>query len=411
MTSKQQQQPIVPLAELSAFSEVDTNNDNDDANNEMAIAIKLLEDSHKADIDKLQLVISDLTRRLQNSYHTIDMHRRVARNASNNAELFRNQLSEMSNILRLETAKNASFLKKKIKEEEANRYEQDKKKATKLHDDYRMALIDHDMTKRSTEPVKLSRMRSKLEKLEAQQESQKLLVQYFSTLEQMTEDLAHAAQFGDLEACSRLLKRGASVNELDSANFLPLHYACTNGNVDVTKLLLEFGADATSYLSGHAPCELAAKNGHGQVIKILVKFGANLEEKGYSGSTPLVSAAANNQLQCVMELLELGADINSTDINGDSALHVATKLQDPTQLIRFLFRQGADTKLVNRQGLTPLKMALRLSNGPSITALGGRSGLLNDDAYGSDYQFNDDNEDSKRDNISVASSVTYQSER
>ena len=66
---------------------------------------------------------------------------------------------------------------------------------------------------------------------------------------------------------------------------------------------------------------------------------------------------------------------------------------------------------MNRQGLTPLKMALRLSNGPSIQALGGRSGLINDDAYGSDYQFNDDNEDNKRDNISVASSVTYQSER
>jgi ankyrin repeat protein len=402
MTSK----PIVQLAELSAFSEVDTNND--EGNNEMAIAIKLLEDSHKADMDKLQLVITDLTRRLQNSYHTIDMHRRVARDASNNAELFRNQISEMSNILRLETAKNASFLKKKIKEEEANRYEQDKKKATKLHDDYRMALIDHDMTKRSTEPVKLSRMRSKLEKLEAQQESQKLLVQYFSTLEQMTEDLAHAAQFGDLEACSRLLKRGASVNELDSANFLPLHYACTNGNVDVTKLLLEFGADATSYLSGHAPCELAAKNGHGEVIKILVKFGANLEEKGYSGCTPIVSAAANNQLQCVLDLLQLGADINSTDLNGDSSLHMATKLQDPIQMIRLLLKHGADPKLVNRHGLTPLKMALRLSNGPSIEALGGRSGLINDDAYDAEYQANN-YDDNNKDNISVASSVTYNS--
>ena len=400
MTSK----PIVPLAELSAFSEVDTN---DDGNNEMAIAIKLLEDSHKADMDKLQLVISDLTRRLQNSYHTIDMHRRVARNASNNAELFRNQISEMSNILRLETAKNASFFKKKVKEEEANRYEQDKKKATKLHDDYRMALIDHDMTKRSTEPVKLSRMRSKLEKLEAQQESQKLLVQYFSTLEQMTEDLAHAAQFGDLEACSRLLKRGASVNELDSANFLPLHYAVTNGNVDVTKLLLEFGADATSYLSGHAPCELAAKNGHGEVIKILVKFGANLEEKGYSGCTPIVSAAANNQLQCVVDLLQLGADVNSTDLNGDSSLHMATKLQDPTLMIRLLLKSGADSKLVNRHGLTPLKMALRLSNGPSIQALGGRSGLINDDAYAADYQANNNDDDNNKDNVSVASSVTY----
>ncbi len=48
MTTKQ-----IPLTELSAFSEIDTNGDNNDEydkNNEMTLAIKVLEDSHKAGI-------------------------------------------------------------------------------------------------------------------------------------------------------------------------------------------------------------------------------------------------------------------------------------------------------------------------------------------------------------------------
>ena len=49
------------------------------------------------------------------------------------------------NALRLETAKNATSQRKKIHADEAVRYERNKKKATKAHEDVRMAILDRSM--------------------------------------------------------------------------------------------------------------------------------------------------------------------------------------------------------------------------------------------------------------------------
>jgi len=74
----------------------------------------------------------------------------------------------------------------------------------------------------------------------------------------MTEDMTSAAQQGDLNSCGRLLASGAGANEVDSAGFLPMHYACAAGHDVVVRLFLEFGADVSSYLTGYAPVEIAA---------------------------------------------------------------------------------------------------------------------------------------------------------
>jgi ankyrin repeat protein len=266
-------------------------------------------------------------------------------------------------------------MRKKVHSEEAARFESDKKRAGRMQDEMRMLMIDHQMTGMKREPAKLIRLRAKLDSLDVQQESQKQLLQHLTELEKMTEDLATAAQNGDIVACSALMRRGASVNEMDSAGYLPLHYACANGFTQVVKLLLEFGADPTSYLTGHSPTETAARNGHGEIIKVLSAFGANLEEKGLAGSPPIVSAAAGGFLQTVDELLAFGADINAYDMNENTALHVATRLQDPVSMIRLLLKRGANVMANNKQGHTPLKMALNLVNQAAIEVLGGRSDL------------------------------------
>jgi len=338
------------------------------------------------DVQNLQLLLSDLTRRLHNAQHTIESQKRAMKNSTATAEIFRSQLSSMSNVLRLETARNNTYMKKKIKDEESQRYENDKKKSNKAHEELRMAMIDHGITGMKREPVKLVKLKTKLEKLEQQQDSQKLLLQHLVELEKMTEELSTAAQMGDLLTCQTLLRRGANVNEVDSAGFLPIHYACSNGFVDIVKLLLEFGSDPSAYLTGHSPIEMAARNGHSEAIKVLVSFGAFIDEKGLSGSPPIVSATAGGFFQCVAEIIDLGADINSYNHEENTSLHVATKLTDPTGIIRLLLKNGANMKAINRIGHTPLKMALTLVNIPSIEALGGRGGLIDlDDDNDSDF--------------------------
>ena len=72
-------------------------------------------------------------------------------------------------------------------------------------------------------------MKKDLERLETQHESQKRLLLHLGEMEKMTEELSNAAQHGDLHACATLIKRGARINELDSAGYLPLYYACSFG--------------------------------------------------------------------------------------------------------------------------------------------------------------------------------------
>jgi ankyrin repeat protein len=188
----------------------------------------------------------------------------------------------------------------------------------------------------------------------------------------MTEELTNAAQHGDIHKCSRLLNSGVNVNEVDSAGFLPIHYACSVGNVDIARLLLEFGSDVTSYLTGYAPIEICARNGHSSIIQLLVYFGGDVEETGSGGCPPIVSAAANGHAETLAVLIELGANVNKSDLGGNTALHCAAKLEDPVPCIHILMRTGADIRLANKHGQTPMHIALSIMNIPALQALGGR---------------------------------------
>ena len=110
-------------------------------------------------------------------------------------------------------------------------------------------------------------------------------------MEKMTEELTEASATWRFDKMSGLFEKGVSANEPDSAGYLPLHYAASNGHADIAKLLLEYGADPTSYLTGHSSIEMAARQGYTDIVKTILYFGGNTEDKGLRGSTPLVSAA------------------------------------------------------------------------------------------------------------------------
>jgi hypothetical protein len=200
------------------------------------------------EVERLTALISDLSRRLQNAKHTVDATKKVAKNSADTSQRFRHHIGLVSNALRLETAKNATIQRKKLHIEEAQRFESNKKKATKAHDDVRMAILDHSMTGMKRPTQKIIKMKKSIAKMEQEHESQKQLLLHLAQAEQMTEDLTEAAQHGNLQKCLVCLKKGVSCNEADAAGYLPLHYACTGGHADVAKLLLEYGADPSSYV-------------------------------------------------------------------------------------------------------------------------------------------------------------------
>ena len=213
-------------------------------------------------------------------------------------------------------------------------------------------------------------MRAKLEKLEDTQDSQKLLLQHMSHAEAMVEELALAAQNGDIKSCTNLISAGVSLNEPDSAGFLPLHYACSSGSIATTTLLLQHGSDVSSYLTGTSPMEIAARHGCTEIISILHQYGADLNDSGSGGSPPIVSATAGAHVAAVERLLALGAKVNNQDLQGYTALHMCSRLESPKAIIALLLSNGGDKNARNRVGQNPVQLALSVLNPQAIEALG-----------------------------------------
>jgi hypothetical protein len=225
--------------------------------------------------DKLKLLVTDLARILQNALHTIEAQKQTTLRANINAETTRLRFVDVYRQLNLEIAKNATLTRQRSLEEEARRYEKTKLAAEKLHEDFRLATIDHQISGSSREPMRISKLHARIDLIESKQDSQKLLLRQLGRAQELTEDVCAAAQVGDLTTLASLLStggnsvggggRGVDIHCIDSVGFQPLHYAVANGHVEVVRYLLEAGCDPTCYLSGHSSMEIAARFGQIEV--------------------------------------------------------------------------------------------------------------------------------------------------
>lgn len=120
------------------------------------------------------------------------------------------------------------------------------------------------------------------------------------------------------------------------------------------------------YLNQTALHMVAAAPQHHDTIKILLGCGARVGEPDDGGQTALHKAALSGSVENVVALLDAGADPNFMDRFGHSALHIAVRRRNSTEVIKVLISKGANVNLNhpdwNKQslGATPLHLAARL---------------------------------------------------
>lgn len=124
-----------------------------------------------------------------------------------------------------------------------------------------------------------------------------------------------------------LLSHGADVHAFEEE---PLHTAAASGSVEIMELLLEHGADVHSY-NDRALC-YAARSGNLDVVKILLRYGANINGGRYGA---LDWAASDGRLEVVEYLLENGATVKFDHIKD-----AATK--GHIEVARLLMKHGAE---------------------------------------------------------------------
>lgn len=104
-----------------------------------------------------------------------------------------------------------------------------------------------------------------------------------------------AALKGELALCQSLIKKGADVNK---PGWAPLHYAATNGHLDIMNLLLEKNAyiDAASP-NGTTPLMMAAHYGTESAVKLLLEAGADPLLKNTQGLSAIDFAHTGNRTE------------------------------------------------------------------------------------------------------------------
>lgn len=215
--------------------------------------------------------------------------------------------------------------------------------------------------------------------------------------------LMWAAAEGNTEVVSALVKAGANVKARVESGFTPLLFAVREGKLETARRLVEQGAEVGDTIqpfgkkatprgaaprAGTSALVLATLNGHFAVAAMLLDAGADPNANG-AGYTALhaiswvrkpglgdnnpapVGSGSMTSLELVRKLASQGADLNSrmtrrigvgmTSLNtlGATPFLLAARTAD-AELMRLLASLGADPKLPNADGSTPLIVAAGL---------------------------------------------------
>ena len=195
-----------------------------------------------------------------------------------------------------------------------------------------------------------------------------------------------------------LLDAGADLEAWDDVGGTPLHKAAANSEAaGVVAVLLDGGADLEARTdNGATPLHLAARFSESpEVIAALLRAGANLETRDDVGETPwelfrgradfarLVRLTPLN-LSCsewntseffeqagpddVARCLEAGADLEARDDSGATPLHLAARNSEPPTVIAALLEAGADLEARDHSGFAPLHFAILVNENAAVAA-------------------------------------------
>ena len=221
--------------------------------------------------------------------------------------------------------------------------------------------------------------------------------------------LQFAAHRGDVAMTKLLLEAGANVSPTGSGT-RPIHIASHTGSLEITSTLLSAGAaiDSTDEY-GFQPIHLASTYvDRSAQIALLVSAGANVETLNPLApswqKSPLQLACLTGQLANVRALLGLGAIKNMGRSLLDSPLGTAIR-QRHVGIVQALLEQGADPNYTSKSksrslfvtqscrlggpGMTPLSLLAKQFGDPQKTALDqAMLELLSE--HGADVQSRDD---------------------
>jgi|EP01047_Picozoa_sp_COSAG01_P024172 ankyrin repeat protein len=142
--------------------------------------------------------------------------------------------------------------------------------------------------------------------------------------------LRDAASRGDTTAVEAMIEDGVEVDEGGEAGRTALHCAAMRGRPDVTRLLLEAGANpnAKTKSGGETPLHQAAEGGFPDIVVELLKAGADWRLQTKIGWTALHCAMYSAHMDVARVLIRAGADPYKANDRGIAPKDVATRADE-----------------------------------------------------------------------------------
>jgi ankyrin repeat protein len=195
-----------------------------------------------------------------------------------------------------------------------------------------------------------------------------------------TTPLHWAVRAGDLETAKLLVAAGANVSAANRYAVTPLSLAAANGDAAAVQMLLDAGADPnTTSADGETVLMTAARTGRVDAARPLIVRGANVNAaETWMGETAVMWAAAEGHAAMVKLLAEAGAALDArataqefAKITFNGSTMVSTPLprggmtamllaarEGSVTGVQALVEAGADMNVPDRDGTTPLVMAI-----------------------------------------------------
>lgn len=167
-------------------------------------------------------------------------------------------------------------------------------------------------------------------------------------------ELIAAAARNDLKQVDALLKLGVNPNAvIDQWGENALMHAVLHGSVDMTRVLLEAGANPDLKGRGFTPLGMAALRGDVRIVRLLLKAGADVDRKSSDGNTPIIAATIMHRTDVVRELLPYRPDISIWNREGRVSLGIAVQ-EGCKDIVAMMLEAGVDPNVMDRNGNRPL---------------------------------------------------------
>lgn len=160
----------------------------------------------------------------------------------------------------------------------------------------------------------------------------------------------------DISILRLLIKYGVPVNEQDDLERTSLHYCVSAGKHDILKLLLDYDADPniTDSCLG-TPLHYAVSRNDIISTTLLIEKGANVNIHNDTIDTVLNIAVGNRNKVLINLLLMYGANTRLKSRN--PLIHKALETKD-INILSEILNHGAEVNIYNREGYTPLYIAI-----------------------------------------------------